>query len=68
MEPLSKEHHLATRNYLAEQGVELTPLEVEQLLSEYLSSLRIEMLDEYNLALPESDRELFLLVESLFPL
>lgn len=65
MKPLGKLHTQKARQYLAENGIELTPDELVRERKAAYATIREEM-RKRGFRVPESDEELFLLMREAF--
>ena len=66
MKPLDRQHIQQTCHILAEQGIEMTPDEVNKHRKAALATIRKEMRARGH-EMPDSDEELFLLIEEHLP-
>lgn len=65
MKPLGKEHNRRARHYLAEQGIEMTPAELELERKAAYDTIRKELRAK-GYDVPDSDEELFLLIQRCY--
>lgn len=63
-EPLGREHNRRAREHLAEQGIEMTPAELESERKAAYDTIRKEMRAK-GYEMPDDDKELFLLLQSM---
>lgn len=61
MKPFSREHQVAARNEMAEQGYEMTPAECEEQRREAFGKIRNEMIAR-GCNVPDDEQEFFLFV------
>lgn len=66
MRPLDKEHNQRARRHLAEQGIEMTPAELEQERKAAYETIRTELRKAGFKNVPDSDEELFLLIQKVY--
>jgi hypothetical protein len=64
MRPFSQEHFQATRNALAEHGVEATPDEVKSMISEVLDEIRVRLRAK-GIPVPDDDEELCRILKAI---